>query len=37
LKVTGVKLYASDFRAADLPGWPSDVLVRNGDGGGVKS
>jgi hypothetical protein len=22
-KVTGVKLYASDFRAADLPGWPS--------------
>src|SRR5712672_10415 len=22
-KVTGAKLYASDFRAADLPGWPS--------------
>jgi hypothetical protein len=21
-KVTGSKLYASDFRAADLPGWP---------------
>src|ERR1700745_3759590 len=21
-KVTGAKLYASDFRAADLPGWP---------------
>lgn len=31
-KVTGVKLYASDFRAADLPGWPADtshaLLVR---------
>jgi CO/xanthine dehydrogenase Mo-binding subunit len=24
-KVTGAKLYASDFRAADLPGWPSDT------------
>jgi len=23
VKVTGAKLYASDFRAADLPGWPS--------------
>src|SRR6202035_2844301 len=22
-KVAGAKLYASDFRAADLPGWPS--------------
>jgi CO/xanthine dehydrogenase Mo-binding subunit len=22
-KVTGAKLYASDFRAADMPGWPS--------------
>jgi CO/xanthine dehydrogenase Mo-binding subunit len=22
-KVTGAKLYASDFRASDLPGWPS--------------
>src|SRR3979411_1091663 len=22
-KVTGAKLYTSDFRAADLPGWPS--------------
>ena len=21
-KATGAKLYASDFRAADLPGWP---------------
>jgi Molybdopterin-binding domain of aldehyde dehydrogenase len=24
-KVTGAKLYASDFRAADLPGWPPDT------------
>lgn len=24
-KVTGAKLYASDFRAVDLPGWPSDT------------
>ena len=23
-KVTGAKLYASDFRAADLPGWPRE-------------
>src|SRR5580704_10533766 len=34
-KVTGAKLYASDFRAADLPGWPSAtshaILVRAGD------
>ncbi len=34
-KVTGAKLYASDFRAADLPGWPSAtshaVLVRTPD------
>src|SRR5919201_2981435 len=22
-KVTGAKLYASDFRAADMPGWPA--------------
>jgi len=22
-KVTGAKLYASDFRGADLPGWPA--------------
>src|SRR6202020_2295389 len=22
-KVAGAKLYASDFRAADMPGWPS--------------
>src|SRR6266513_3059116 len=22
-KVTGAKLYAADFRAADLPGWPA--------------
>jgi CO/xanthine dehydrogenase Mo-binding subunit len=31
-KVTGAKLYASDFRAADLPGWPAQtshaILVR---------
>jgi len=31
-KVTGAKLYASDFRAADLPGWPATtshaILVR---------
>jgi CO/xanthine dehydrogenase Mo-binding subunit len=24
-KVTGAKLYASDFRAADLPGWPANT------------
>jgi CO/xanthine dehydrogenase Mo-binding subunit len=34
-KVTGSKLYASDFRAADMPGWPSDtshaLLVRAPD------
>jgi CO/xanthine dehydrogenase Mo-binding subunit len=34
-KVTGAKLYASDFRAADLPGWPSQtyhaLLVRTPD------
>jgi CO/xanthine dehydrogenase Mo-binding subunit len=34
-KVTGAKLYAADFRAADLPGWPSDtshaLLVRAPD------
>src|SRR6516225_9732568 len=35
VKVTGAKLYASDFRAADLPGWPSKtshaMLVRAAD------
>ena len=34
-KVTGAKLYASDFRAADLPGWPARtshaILVRAPD------
>src|SRR5229473_2793668 len=34
-KVTGAKLYASDFRAADLPGWPADtshaMLIRAPD------
>ena len=34
-KVTGTKLYASDFRAADLPGWPATtshaILVRAPD------
>jgi CO/xanthine dehydrogenase Mo-binding subunit len=34
-KVTGAKLYASDFRAADLPGWPGTtshaILVRAPD------
>jgi CO/xanthine dehydrogenase Mo-binding subunit len=34
-KVTGAKLYASDFRAADLPGWPANtshaMLVRAAD------
>lgn len=34
-KVTGAKLYASDFRAADLPGWPTTtahaMLVRAPD------
>jgi CO/xanthine dehydrogenase Mo-binding subunit len=34
-KATGAKLYASDFRAADLPGWPADtshaLLVRTAD------
>ncbi|MEN3378558.1 MAG: hypothetical protein V7604_3913 [Hyphomicrobiales bacterium] len=24
-KVTGAKLYASDFRAADMPGWPANT------------
>lgn len=31
-KVTGAKLYASDFRAADMPGWPTTtshaILIR---------
>src|SRR5882724_7908189 len=35
VKVTGAKLYASDFRAADLPGWPANtshaLLVRAAD------
>src|SRR5882757_889811 len=34
-KATGAKLYASDFRAADMPGWPSKtahaILVRAPD------
>jgi hypothetical protein len=34
-KVTGAKLYASDFRAADLPGWPQNashaMLIRTAD------
>jgi CO/xanthine dehydrogenase Mo-binding subunit len=34
-KVTGAKLYASDFRAADLPGWPATtshaLLIRAPD------
>src|SRR6202048_3124128 len=34
-KVAGAKLYAADFRAADLPGWPSKtahaILVRAPD------
>src|SRR6202048_905092 len=34
-KVTGAKLYASDFRAADLPGWPANtshaILIRTPD------
>src|SRR5580704_9992071 len=34
-KVTGAKLYASDFRGADLPGWPANtshaLLVRAPD------
>ena len=34
-KVTGAKLYASDFRAADMPGWPAEtshaMLVRAPD------
>lgn len=34
-KVTGAKLYASDFRAADLPGWPATtshaLIIRASD------
>jgi len=34
-KVKGAKLYASDFRAADLPGWPQNtshaMLIRTAD------
>jgi hypothetical protein len=28
VKVTGAKLYPSDFRAADLPGWPGETCTR---------
>jgi CO/xanthine dehydrogenase Mo-binding subunit len=35
VKVTGAKLYASDFRASDMPGWPPNtshaLLLRVGD------
>src|SRR5438552_16306203 len=35
-KVTGAKLYASDYRASDLPGWPAKtshaMLIRAADG-----
>src|SRR5688500_6774196 len=35
VKVTGAKLYPSDFRAADLPGWPEKtshaMIVRVAD------
>ena len=35
VKVTGAKLYAGDFRAADLPGWPAKtshaMLIRATD------
>src|SRR5204863_3786042 len=34
-KVTGTKLYASDYRAADMPGWPAKtshaMLIRAAD------
>src|SRR5437764_2975829 len=34
-KITGAKLYASDFRAADMPGWPTNtshgILIRAPD------
>src|SRR6266851_6382210 len=34
-KVTGAKLYAADFRAVDLPGWPANtshaILIRAPD------
>src|ERR1700722_17506168 len=34
-KATGAKLYSSDFRAADLPGWPANtshaMLIRSPD------
>src|SRR5262249_43824301 len=34
-KVTGAKLYASDYRAADMPGWPAKtshaMLIRAAD------
>src|SRR6516225_4573152 len=40
-KVTGAKLYASDFRAADLPGWPQNtshaMLIRTADASHVLS
>jgi CO/xanthine dehydrogenase Mo-binding subunit len=35
VKVTGAKLYASDFRAADMPGWPKNtshaLMIRAAD------
>ena len=35
VKVTGSKLYAGDFRAADMPGWPAKtshaMLIRTTD------
>ena len=34
-KITGAKLYASDFRAVDMPGWPAKtahaILLRTAD------
>jgi len=40
-KATGAKLYASDFRAGDLPGWPHDtshaLLVRSSDASHIYS
>jgi len=40
VKVTGAKLYPSDFRAADLPGWPEKtshaMIVRVADAPGLR-
>lgn len=40
-KATGAKLYASDFRASDLPGWPKNtshaLLVRSNDASRIYS